>query len=158
PSTLQAPSIQTPAAALATPSPGQRGAPANSSGTGEPMLLPPLNPGSGSGGGSGSGTGGGSGTGSETGSATGSGSAGSGQPASGGGGKGNGGAGGQRGSVGARGDGRPGIGPALPEPPGGKPQAPRPLRPARLSGDGESIVFVECKADVVVVYPTRRVV
>jgi hypothetical protein len=30
------------------------------------------------------------------------------------------------------------------------------LRPARLNGDGESFVFVECRRDVVVVYPGHR--
>jgi hypothetical protein len=30
------------------------------------------------------------------------------------------------------------------------------LRPARLNGEGDSYVFVECRSDIVVVYPGRR--
>lgn len=32
---------------------------------------------------------------------------------------------------------------------------PGPLRPAQVSGNGELVIFVECRADVVVVHPTR---
>ncbi len=37
-------------------------------------------------------------------------------------------------------------------------RSPAPLRPARLSGDRDWIVFVECKAEGVVVYPMRLVI
>jgi hypothetical protein len=46
------------------------------------------------------------------------------------------------------------VGPAVPEPSDGQ-RPPRILRPARVGG-GESVVFVECKNDVVIIHPTRK--
>jgi hypothetical protein len=47
------------------------------------------------------------------------------------------------------------VGPGSTDPDDGS-RKPRALRPARIGGEGESIVFIECKSDVVIVHPTRK--
>jgi hypothetical protein len=64
-------------------------------------------------------------------------------------------------SAGAAGDG-PDDDPFLRAPPSpvlpNKKHAPAPLRPARLGGDRDWIIYVECKPEGVVVYPTQTLV
>jgi hypothetical protein len=51
-------------------------------------------------------------------------------------------------------DAMPPVGPALTNPPPKKPQ--QPLRIARLNGDRDYVIFIECRADGVVLYPSRQ--
>jgi hypothetical protein len=49
------------------------------------------------------------------------------------------------------------ITPATPQPPAGAPRRPVALRPARLQGDRDWVIFIECQPDAVILYPSHRV-
>jgi hypothetical protein len=48
------------------------------------------------------------------------------------------------------------ITPTLPAAPATAPRKPLALRPARISGDRDWVIFVECRPDAVVLYPSRK--